>query len=87
MMKNNKEFYKAINCSFYDKLLEYASLKKEVEIVFENGNGRDTEVSLIKNVFTKDKAEYLLLSSGTIIRLDYIYSVNGLELPDSSCSI
>lgn len=86
-MKDRKEFYKAINCSFYDKLLEHASLRQEVEIVFENDNGKETEISLIKNVFTKEKAEYLLLSSGTVIRLDYIYSINGSELPNSSCSI
>ena len=87
MKENNEQDYKAINCSFYDKLLDLASLKENVVMAFEVNNQKKTENGLIKAVFTKDKAEYLLLDSGTVIRLDYIFSVNGFELPNSSCSI
>lgn len=43
----------------------------------EEGNERTAE-GIIVDLFARDGAEYLKLDNGTVIRLDYIVSVNGI---------
>ena len=74
------EKYQPINCQYYDVLELYASRKESCEIsFFENGKSVKTVKSTIEDIFTKDKAEFLKLKDGTIIRLDQIIGVNDTQ--------
>ncbi len=85
-MKNK---YKPINCSFYDVLLEFATKKNPVTLIYQTSdNNQHTSQAIIKDVFTKKGEEFLELATGERIRLDHIISINAHELPkDSSCKI
>lgn len=44
--------------------------------------------AIIKDVYTKNKEEFLLTDDGTVIRLDYLLSVDGEEIPkDGICKM
>ncbi len=87
-MSDYKKKYEPINCSFYDVLLEKATFRKQVEIVYYTKDGeKETCKDIIKDVYTKNGEEFMLLKSETIVRLDHIYSVDGVLLPKTSCNI
>lgn len=88
-MKNNDTPYKTISCSFYDLLLEKATLKKMVLIGYKkDGVGEASISGVILDVYTKNKQEFLKLDSDQIIRLDYIVSVDDKSLSDSvNCTL
>lgn len=86
-MSGAEKTYKPINCEFHDKLLDKATLKKACEITYNATEGQKTTIDIIVDVYTKNKAEYMQLSQGLIIRLDHIISVDGDVLPDSNCFI
>ncbi|MTI30871.1 hypothetical protein [Xanthovirga aplysinae] len=73
--------YNPISCNYYDRLEHWATRGEEVNIVFWE-NGRKQEVmARIKNLFVRAKVEYMLLDNGLELRLDYLVSVEGFELP------
>lgn len=75
-----KEKYKPIACQFYDVLEVYASRKEPVKITFfEPGQSVKTVNSIIKNLVTRNKEEFLLLPDDTEIRLDQILSINDTQ--------
>lgn len=77
------EKYEPISCDFYDELEAYSILKKEVEIFYENENGTTTSVfGKIKNLYSKDNTEYLLLDNGKEIRLDLLIRVDNKVLSE-----
>lgn len=88
-MKKGVLKYRPISCSFYDLLLSKATLKEEVEIVFKNKDlVKEIYKGIVKTIETKNKAEYLILETGNTIRLDYIVSLNNVELSlDDNCSL
>ncbi|BDS09409.1 hypothetical protein [Aureispira anguillae] len=87
-MENYKRKYQPINCSFHDLLLEKATFRKTVEIIYYSVNGTRQETSsIIKDVFTQKSGEFMLLSNEELIRLDHIVSVDGVLLPETSCNI
>ena len=72
--------YTPISCSFHDQLLAHATTGKVVAIVYLK-DGLETHCdSKILDVFTKEKAEFMLLQNEELIRLDQIVSVDGLIL-------
>ena len=74
-MKAPKD-YIAIDCNFYDVLLENATLKTKVDISYTDEEQNIINViDRIIDVYTKSKNEYMQLENGAIIRLDYIISV------------
>lgn len=74
----NKE-YKPIACSLYDELELRALRKTKVKIVFINDkNESETIESIIIDLFSKDKVEYLKTDSGKIIRLDDVVELDGI---------
>jgi len=77
-----KKTYVPISCSYYDELEALATFKKLVNIQYldEQGAAQETE-DVIKDLFTKEKIEYMLLQSGNSIRLDYLIKVDGKALP------
>ncbi len=81
--------YIAIDCNFYDVLLENATLKTKVEISYKDEKQNIINVmDRIVDVYTESKNEYMRLENGTIVRLDYIISVGNYKISDfKSCSI
>lgn len=82
-----KTIYKPISCSFYDKILEMATLKKRVSIQYLEINQKKTIESIIKDVFTQNKEEFLLTDGGHKIRLDNIIKINHLQNFGNTCAM
>jgi Rho-binding antiterminator len=77
------ENYEPISCDFYDELEAFSILKKEVEIFYEDESGEAVSVfGKIKDLYSRDKQEYLLLDSGIEIRLDSLVRVDNKILAD-----
>ena len=76
--------YIPIDCSYYDRLEAWATLRENVTIKLNEKPELLTGV--IKDLYVRDKVEYLLLNSGKEIRLDQIASVNDIPLTDA-CSV
>lgn len=72
--------YKPISCSFYDRLEEAATLNREIDLVYQGPNQLERVRSRIETLKIMDKVEYMVLADGTEIRLDSIYSVDGILL-------
>jgi Rho-binding antiterminator len=87
-MSAYKKKYHPINCSFHDILLENATFGKNIAIIYNEVEGtRKESNNIIKDVYTKNSEEFMLLDDGKIIRLDHIVSVDGVLLPETSCNI
>ncbi|MEQ5834752.1 hypothetical protein EB809_01165 [Marinobacter sp. R17] len=70
--------YKPIDCAFHDALLEAATLRRLVEIVFRDEAGQiQTFHDRIRDVFTRAGEEFLVLERGQMIRLDHLLLVDG----------
>jgi len=79
--------YEPIDCNFYDILEANAVLRKQVEVVFINNKEEQQMIkTLIKDLYIKEKAEYMKLENGLEIRLDRLIAVDGKEL-NGSCII
>lgn len=77
--------YTPISCSFYDELEALATLKEMVVIEYYNETNLATNaVGRIVNLYTKQKQEFVELSSGITIRLDKLIAVNG-KVPKNYC--
>ena len=75
-MKGEK--YIPINCDLYDELEILAMHKQKTVIVYiDNDEEKTLQEVLIKNVYSREKVEYLLLESGAEIRLDQLVTVDG----------
>lgn len=82
--------YTPISCSFYDRLEAWAVRRERVEIQFRSQENDAVQhvTGIIADLFSKDKAEYLIVSTGEKIRLDWLISVNNIPLPESgSCAV
>ncbi|MGB0390197.1 MAG: hypothetical protein ACPGD5_01420 [Salibacteraceae bacterium] len=74
--------YIPVDCSLHDKLLEFATFKKKVEIQFQNKNEVLEIESVIKDVYTsKTKEEFLVTDRSLEIRLDHLIQVGGVLKP------
>ena len=79
-MSNNRNPYKPIDCSFYDRLEEAITLKTEVILEIEQeGKIRQLNTTLI-DLFIESKIEWLMTGIGEKVRLDHIQSINGIAL-------
>ena len=73
--------YTPISCSFHDVLEASATLRKNVEICYQNDHGESTLIhQIITDIYSKDKVEFIKLQNGQSIRLDYLISVDGQRL-------
>lgn len=71
--------YKPISCSLYDRIESLAVLKKSIRIIFINDDKTEEIIDgQIKNVFSRDNAEFLLINNSEI-RLDQIKSISENE--------
>ena len=72
-----KKQYIPINCSYYDRLEAWATLKTEVSVDYLNEREEpENTKGYIKDLITKEGAEYVLLSDDKLIRLDYLLKIN-----------
>ena len=70
--------YQPINCSLFDRIESLAVVHRKVKLVYTDESETDKAiVGMINNVFTENKAEYLLINE-TKIRLDKIKSISEL---------
>ena len=60
------------------------TLKRRVLLRYDAGDGQVEESAEIVDVRTRGGAEYLLLSSGTEVRLDRVVSMDGLPFRQPS---
>ncbi|EPR71337.1 hypothetical protein [Cyclobacterium qasimii] len=78
--------YVPINCSFFDRLQDWATRKEIVKIIFlDKDLNSNTINTRILDLFTKNSEEFIVLESGEKFRLDKLISVNGLLV--TSCEI
>jgi Rho-binding antiterminator len=84
---SSKSTYSPINCSFHDQLLELATFKPIVKVIYTNQENERITISVsIKDIYTaKSKEEFLVLSSGQEIRLDRIIQAGQYLPPDFKC--
>ena len=74
--------YKPIDCNFYDILEALSTRKRYIRIQYFSAlHEFQTVDALIKDLYIKDKFEYMLLSNGDEIRLDRLVSVDGKYVP------
>ena len=79
--------YKPIDCSYHDYLLELATFKKMIAIVYLENDVRQEITTRIVDVYTKKGEEFLVTESDLTIRLDQLISVNNKLNSHESCSI
>ena len=73
--------YVPINCNTYDELILLIQQKLPVTILSENEDGcQEQHQSIIVDIYTRSKAEFICLEGGKEIRLDYLVEVGGLKI-------
>lgn len=78
--------YQPIDCSYYDRLEAWATLKENCLIVWEDQNKVKHEVrSRILDLVLRDKVEYLVGENNLTVRLDQLIAVNGILLDENKC--
>lgn len=81
IVRNNKIInmkYIPVSCSIYDRIESLAVRRQMVEIIFRDQKNNEVKISgIINNVYSENKAEYLLIGKASI-RLDKI--INIIEL-------
>ena len=74
--------YIPISCSYYDELEAIATLRRRVVVVFQRPGEEPQSVEAgIRDFRTENKIEYMLLDNGTEIRLDWLISADGKDVP------
>jgi len=74
--------YTPINCSFYDELEALATKHQSCTLVYriEPDTPPITYQGTIKDLYIRDKMEYLQLTDGFELRLDALLSVDNKEM-------
>lgn len=83
--------YRLVACSFHDELEALATLRQRCQISYRDSENKiQTIDSLIVDVYSANRADFIKLQDNTVIRLDRLISVNGkpIQFADSpfSCS-
>ena len=79
MKPNPNPKYTPINCSFYDYFEAFAVKRQIATLLYFNEKGETIEVkSRIKDLYSRNKIEYVLLENGLEIRLDYVKELEGM---------
>lgn len=79
--------YVPIDCNFYDEIEILAMRKSKSNVVYLSEKDEQTTIEgVIKNVYAKNKEEFLEMESGLIFRLDRLISLDGKVVP-GACEI
>ena len=73
--------YTPIDCYFYDRLEEAATLRRSCEIRFQGPSGPEMIKDFIIDLRLVEKAEWMILASGLEIRLDDLIAFDGHAVP------
>lgn len=69
--------YRLVACSFHDELEAWSTLRQDCQIIYRDEEGqKQTVTSKIVDVYAANRADFIKLQDGTIIRLDHLMSVN-----------
>lgn len=69
--------YRLVACSFHDELEAWATLRQDCQIIYRDEKGQNqTVTSKIVDVYAANRADFIKLQDGSIIRLDHLISVN-----------
>lgn len=81
-MDSQNPSYQPIDCNYYDRLEAWATLREPVLLEFVDGEGHPvTETAVIRDLYVRNKAEFLLTDAGRELRLDRLVAVNHLPVP------
>lgn len=73
--------YQPISCSFHDHLEAWATTQADCKIKFRDSRKKDCSVTgKIKDIYTRNGIEFMVIDNGTKIRLDQLIHVNGKHL-------
>jgi Rho-binding antiterminator len=74
--------YRPINCNFYDELEARATLRQPCVIAYRPQLDAPitTVTGIIDTLYIRDKVEYLRLTDGVELRLDWLVAVDDREL-------
>lgn len=82
-MSTNPSKYHPISCAFHDLLEAHATTRKLAQIRFRDGAGAvQLRSAAITDVFAREGADYLTMSTGETLRLDQLIEVNDAKLAD-----
>lgn len=82
-MTANPRGYIPISCEFHDLLESLATTQKLVQIGFHDEEGEvQRRTAAITDVFARDGAEYLSMSTGETLRLDRLLDVDSENLAE-----
>lgn len=82
-MTTNPSKYHPISCEFHDLLETHATARRLTQIRFRDGEGAvQFRSATITDVFARDGAEYLSMSTGEILRLDQLLEVDDAKRAD-----
>ena len=82
-MTTNPPHYLPISCDFHDLLESFAMACKPAQIRFRDEEGVvQRRSATIADVFARDEAEYLAMSTGETVRLDRLLAVDDFKLTD-----
>lgn len=72
--------YHPVSCEFHDVLEALATRRQRARIQFTGSDGLPQQRdAVIQDVFSRDGAEYIAISSGETLRLDQLVAVDGTE--------
>jgi Rho-binding antiterminator len=75
--------YKMVSCDFEDQLEAWSTLRQNCQITYRSAEDELVEAEgLIVDIYSANKADFLKLKDGTVIRLDKIVSVNGKKVSE-----
>ncbi|NYE61608.1 Rho-binding antiterminator [Duganella sp. 1224] len=75
------EPYQPISCDFHDLLEVHATRRQPTRLRFRDAAGQpQTRDAVITDVYARNGADYLTLSSGETLRLDQLIEVGGTPL-------
>ncbi|MCF8238594.1 MAG: hypothetical protein K9I85_10590 [Saprospiraceae bacterium] len=75
--------YHPIDCSFYDRLEEAATLRRFCSIEVSDPDGVRMLEDRIIDLRIVDGAEWMFLAGGTQVRLDHLIRIDGHLVPGS----
>ena len=72
--------YTPIDCAIHDRLESWAVGRTPVQVVWRDDRGEHCEVARIDDVFARDGADWVALSTGETVRADALVTVGGVQV-------
>jgi Rho-binding antiterminator len=86
-MKDITEKYQPVEQSFYQEIEQYREKRKYIGIhYFTELHEYISTTAIIKEIVSHDEAEYILLTTGEKVRLDWIVRLDGKPAPGYNIS-